>query len=183
MTPFIGVRISWLILARNSLLARLASSAASLALSSSLVRSSTRFWSVWLTSRSSRVRWRTRVSNSARSWSMVFVMRTKELMSRPISSRPEGGRLTRRLPDSISRTALVSLVSGPRRCRVQNREMGNSRIEMPAAYRLLVNMICQTCSRTERLLYSRRKVHGSFPVRIRMGTTQTSVSAPEPATQ
>ena len=31
MTPFIGVRISWLMLARNSLLARLAASAASLA--------------------------------------------------------------------------------------------------------------------------------------------------------
>ena len=31
ITPFIGVRISWLILARNSLLARLAASAASLA--------------------------------------------------------------------------------------------------------------------------------------------------------
>ena len=31
MIPFIGVRISWLILARNSLLARLAASAASLA--------------------------------------------------------------------------------------------------------------------------------------------------------
>ena len=28
MTPFIGVRISWLMLARNSLLARLAASAA-----------------------------------------------------------------------------------------------------------------------------------------------------------
>ena len=31
MTPFIGVRISWLMLARNSLLARLAASAASFA--------------------------------------------------------------------------------------------------------------------------------------------------------
>ena len=31
MTPFIGVRISWLMLARNSLLARFAASAASLA--------------------------------------------------------------------------------------------------------------------------------------------------------
>ena len=31
MTPFMGVRISWLMLARNSLLARLAASAASLA--------------------------------------------------------------------------------------------------------------------------------------------------------
>ena len=31
MMPFIGVRISWLMLARNSLLARLAASAASLA--------------------------------------------------------------------------------------------------------------------------------------------------------
>ena len=35
MTPFIGVRISWLMLARNSLLARLADSAASLAFCSS----------------------------------------------------------------------------------------------------------------------------------------------------
>src|SRR5271165_6108003 len=35
MTPFMGVRISWLILARNSLLARLAASAASLAIFSS----------------------------------------------------------------------------------------------------------------------------------------------------
>ncbi len=33
--PFIGVRISWLMLARNSLLARLADSAASLAFSNS----------------------------------------------------------------------------------------------------------------------------------------------------
>ena len=31
MMPFMGVRISWLMLARNSLLARLAASAASLA--------------------------------------------------------------------------------------------------------------------------------------------------------
>ena len=35
MMPFIGVRISWLMLARNSLLARLAASAASLAICSS----------------------------------------------------------------------------------------------------------------------------------------------------
>ena len=35
MMPFIGVRISWLMLARNSLLARLAASAASLARRSS----------------------------------------------------------------------------------------------------------------------------------------------------
>ena len=39
---FIGVRISWLTLARNSLLARLAASAASLARRSA---SSVRFWS------------------------------------------------------------------------------------------------------------------------------------------
>ena len=37
MMPFIGVRISWLMLARNSLLARLAASAASLLSRSSLV--------------------------------------------------------------------------------------------------------------------------------------------------
>ena len=42
MIPFRGVRISWLILARNSLLARLAISAASL----SLIRASARFRSV-----------------------------------------------------------------------------------------------------------------------------------------
>ena len=41
MMPFIGVRISWLMLARNSLLARLASSAMRLAASSSDVRSRT----------------------------------------------------------------------------------------------------------------------------------------------
>ena len=35
MMPFIGVRISWLMLARNSLLARVAASAASLARTSS----------------------------------------------------------------------------------------------------------------------------------------------------
>ena len=44
MMPFIGVRISWLMLARNSLLARLASSAISLAAVSSRVRSRT-LWS------------------------------------------------------------------------------------------------------------------------------------------
>ncbi len=38
MMPFMGVRISWLMLARNSLLARLAPSAASLADSSSAIR-------------------------------------------------------------------------------------------------------------------------------------------------
>ncbi len=45
MTPFIGVRISWLMLARNSLFDRLAASAASLAASSSwLVILS---WAAW----------------------------------------------------------------------------------------------------------------------------------------
>jgi hypothetical protein len=39
--PFIGVRISWLIVARNSLFARLPASARSLALRSSAVRDST----------------------------------------------------------------------------------------------------------------------------------------------
>ncbi len=38
MMPFIGVRISWLMLARNSLLARLAASAASLATPQLLLR-------------------------------------------------------------------------------------------------------------------------------------------------
>jgi hypothetical protein len=42
MTPFMGVRISWLMLARNSLLDRLADSAASFAKASSAVRSWTR---------------------------------------------------------------------------------------------------------------------------------------------
>ena len=37
MTPFIGVRISWLMLARNSLLARFAASAASLRLAQLLL--------------------------------------------------------------------------------------------------------------------------------------------------
>ena len=51
-TPFIGVRISWLMLARNSLLARLAASADSFAPSSSRVRSAivaSRFWA-WVSS-------------------------------------------------------------------------------------------------------------------------------------
>ena len=55
MMPFIGVRISWLMLARNSLLARLAASAASLAsrssaslARSSLVRSMTLFSTMML---------------------------------------------------------------------------------------------------------------------------------------
>jgi len=43
MTPFIGVRISWLIIARKALLAWAARSAASLA---SLSSSAERFWSV-----------------------------------------------------------------------------------------------------------------------------------------
>ncbi len=42
ITPFMGVRISWLIAARNTLLARLAASAASRACCSSSVRSATR---------------------------------------------------------------------------------------------------------------------------------------------
>ena len=41
MTPFIGVRISWLIVARKALLARLASSASRVAASSSAVRAAT----------------------------------------------------------------------------------------------------------------------------------------------
>ena len=41
MTPFIGVRISWLMVARKSLLATLAASAASLATFRSAVRSAT----------------------------------------------------------------------------------------------------------------------------------------------
>ena len=41
MTPFIGVRISWLIVARKALLARLASSASRVAASSSAVRAVT----------------------------------------------------------------------------------------------------------------------------------------------
>ncbi len=40
-TPFIGVRISWLMLARNWLFARLAASATSFALRASTVRAST----------------------------------------------------------------------------------------------------------------------------------------------
>ncbi len=41
MMAFIGVRISWLMLARKALLARLATSAASLATASAAVRSDT----------------------------------------------------------------------------------------------------------------------------------------------
>ena len=55
MTPFSGVRISWLIVARNALLAWLAASASSRASTSSRVRSST-----------SSTRWsRCRASSSA----------------------------------------------------------------------------------------------------------------------
>ena len=47
-TPFIGVRISWLMLARNSLLAWLAASAASLAIRNWAVReTSCSSWSRW----------------------------------------------------------------------------------------------------------------------------------------
>ena len=60
MTPFIGVRISWLMLARNSLLARLAASAASREIfsdsadaMSSAVREATRSSRVWFDSFSS----------------------------------------------------------------------------------------------------------------------------------
>ena len=49
--PFMGVRISWLMLARNSLLARLAVSAASVAVSSCEVRSATRLSSSLLSLR------------------------------------------------------------------------------------------------------------------------------------
>ena len=53
-TPFSGVRTSWLMLARNSDLARVAASAAFVALSSSMVRSATRRSSVsWASCRSS----------------------------------------------------------------------------------------------------------------------------------
>ena len=57
-TPFIGVRISWLMVARNSLLAALAASANSLACSNSTVRSATccsssSRWAARLASRSS----------------------------------------------------------------------------------------------------------------------------------
>ena len=55
-TPFIGVRISWLMVARKSLLAWLAASAASLARSSSSVRAATSSsrWSRWAARRASR---------------------------------------------------------------------------------------------------------------------------------
>ena len=53
ITPFIGVRISWLMLARNSLFARLAASAASFACASSAVRSCTRASSFALLRRNS----------------------------------------------------------------------------------------------------------------------------------
>ena len=49
-TPFIGVRISWLMLARNSLLARLAPSATSLAIRSS-AEATRSCWTRWAASK------------------------------------------------------------------------------------------------------------------------------------
>jgi hypothetical protein len=83
-TPFIGVRISWLMVARKALLARLAASAAFLARSSCSVRtptwrsSSSRWWvssaprpSTWA---SMLLKLSIRVpSSSSRSWTMRSV--------------------------------------------------------------------------------------------------------------
>ncbi len=70
MTPFIGVRISWLMLARNSLLARLAERACSIASSSERVRSGT------CSSRRRR-------SRSSSSWTR----RKRSESARPIATR------------------------------------------------------------------------------------------------
>ncbi len=63
-TPFIGVRISWLMLARNSDLARLAASAASRALTSSVLASA----SVVIVVVSASVRERTLSSSIVAAW-------------------------------------------------------------------------------------------------------------------
>ena len=101
MMPFIGVRISWLMLARKALLARLAPSAASLARSSSWVRllTSSSRWSRCLASS---------VSRSAISTSMVL----KASASWPISS-PEYF-CARSLKSLVLATRLAVLVSEPR---------------------------------------------------------------------
>ena len=79
---FIGVRISWLMLARKSLLAWFATSARSLASSSCAVRSRT--------ARSSSSRWRRRSSSAClRSWvdwSSASAMALTRVASRPSSS-------------------------------------------------------------------------------------------------
>ena len=62
MTPFMGVRISWLIVARNSLLARAAARASSLARARSALAASTRSFS----RRKSEVRSATAASSFAR---------------------------------------------------------------------------------------------------------------------
>ncbi len=76
-TPFMGVRISWLMLARNWLLARLAASAASFARVSSAVRDST-----------SDSRWSRCPRNSSSRASMCASMVLNASASAPTSSLP-----------------------------------------------------------------------------------------------
>ena len=113
MTPFIGVRISWLMLARNSDLARLASRARRRAMSSSRFCTST----ASSVSRSSCVAWSMRCCISARAssraWAMVLMPR-----SRAPSSPPEvSGTRVERCPWARRWTAAFRRRSGSLRRR------------------------------------------------------------------
>ena len=112
MTPFIGVRISWLMLARNSLLARLAARACSLATWRAPVRSRTS---------SSRVR----RSRSSSRWTRRKRLERETLIATRSAAKPNGGSETgprhdepgKTWPASSTPTAATS--ASPPRARVR----------------------------------------------------------------
>ena len=118
ITPFIGVRISWLMLARNWLLARLAASALAVAPASAAVRSRTR------SSRAARVAVSAALvrsrSSSAERTSTWLSCRRATIASKPRSrartSDGAPGSVDRTRPRSspeIARLAPTSCSSGP----------------------------------------------------------------------
>ena len=68
MIPFMGVRISWLMVARNSLLARVASKASCWLLSSSALRAASSAVRVCTCASSSAARWRVSSASCLRAW-------------------------------------------------------------------------------------------------------------------
>jgi hypothetical protein len=105
ITAFIGVRISWLIAARNALFAWFAESASTLASSSSAVRSATRRSSVSTSSRS----WAVMSSNATASVPTSSSERTPEVACRSpawtrlaVAARARMGRVTRRATSAIA---------------------------------------------------------------------------------
>ena len=110
MTPFMGVRISWLIVARKALLARLAASAASRASSSWDVRSATRRSSSALVARIS-------ASASSRLVTSILNIRIPSGTGRALSSNHA------RLPSGNSYSVLQSCAV---RCSMHRRYMAKA---------------------------------------------------------